>query len=375
MTARASNGSDSIEGVRVDYASNDSAVAAFTGGDSEGTTGSDGRATVDMDAGTGLATVYASGAEDGDAIRVRVKHDDNGVRYEYYEDSAFGSDDQPSDLGLDSLSPVETGTVDRFDISPRNRGDDFAFKYTAYLDVPTGGTYTLYTDSDDGSWLYIDGSQVVDNGGEHSARERSGTVTLSAGRHNVTVYVYENRGEESLQVSWNGPGLSKQEVPESVLTPRQPSSNDGGTGGGGGGGTNADVMSLSSSDSFNNGGGPERQGMEFTLDNGGSSSVTITDIAVDSTSSSANRIRLPGDLEFERTDGAGSLDQQMNIDGTTYGLDTDATITSGGSATFELKNLQQVGGGPPSDVDMRGESVTITVHYADGSSEQFTLAG
>ena len=162
-----------------------------------------------------------------------------------------------------------------------------------------------------------------------------------------------------------------------------PSDGGGGGGGGaptptptpGGGGTSADAVSLSSSSSFNNGGGPERQGMEFTLSNGGSGAATITDISVDATTSPANKVRLPGGAEFERTDGAGTLDQEMDIDGTTYGLGTDATISGGGSATFELKNLQQTGGGPPSNVDMRGESLTITVYYGDGSSEQFTLTG
>ncbi|MEF8840199.1 MAG: PA14 domain-containing protein [Haloarculaceae archaeon] len=320
MTAIATNGSDRIDGVGVDYASNASTVAAFTGSDTEGTTGSDGRSTVDADAGTGLATVYASAAEGGDAIRVRVKSDGNGARYEYYEDTAFGNDDQPSDLGLDSKSPVRTGIVDRFDLSLNShREDDFAFKYTAYIDVPSGGTYTFYTESDDGSWLYVDGSQVVDNGGDHAARERSGTVSLTEGQHNVTAYMYENRGVESLRASWDGPGFSKQEIPESVLAPRVP-------GGGGGGGTNT------------------------------APSVTIDSITPNEAGRS-DKVKTV-DVSFTPDDADGNLDSAtvvVRVDGTEQGRKENVDITGreGQSVDVNVDNTDSKG------------TVEVTVEAAD----------
>ncbi|SHH51035.1 PA14 domain-containing protein [Halobaculum gomorrense] len=232
MTARATDGGDDVSGVSVDYASNNTAGADFTGGDSEGVTGNDGRSTVTMDLGAGnqTAKVYASSAQSSDILSVRIRSSGGGIYYRYYE-ADFGNEGQPSDLNLDSRTPVETGEKLQFTIGPENREDNFAYAYTAYIDVPQNGTYTFYTNSDDGSWLYIDGTQIVDNGGDHAAQEESGSVTLTEGQHNITIYMYENRGRQVLDVSWEGPGTGgKQAIPTSVLTPRPTASGEGGAG-------------------------------------------------------------------------------------------------------------------------------------------------
>lgn len=140
-----------------------------------------------------------------------------GLRYEYYEaESSYTS--LPD---FDAETPERVGTVARPDISVRDRGTDYAFRFTGYLKVPEEGTYTFTTASDDGSELYVDGSRVVDNGGLHGTRSRSGTVTLDAGYHRITVTHFEHTGGESLSVSWAGPGFSTEPVPDSALS-REP---------------------------------------------------------------------------------------------------------------------------------------------------------
>ena len=44
--------------------------------------------------------------------------------------------------------------------------------------------YTFYTESNDGSRLYIDGAEVVDNDGL-PRRTRAGTVALKQGLHRI----------------------------------------------------------------------------------------------------------------------------------------------------------------------------------------------
>lgn len=139
-----------------------------------------------------------------------------GVTYEYYE----GEWSSLPDFG--SLTPVATGEVDSFSIAPRARDDYFAFKYDGYISLPGGGDYTFYTASDDGSKLYINGSEIVDNDGRHGVVQDSGMVTLSAGYHEITVTFFENDGGQALTASYAGPGISKRIIPSSVLFTESP---------------------------------------------------------------------------------------------------------------------------------------------------------
>ncbi|WP_439026766.1 PA14 domain-containing protein [Haloarchaeobius sp. DT45] len=140
-----------------------------------------------------------------------------GIAYEYYEaDSQYSS--MPD---FSTETPTKTGGASGFDISVRERGSEYAFRFTGYVKVPEDGQYTFYTRSDDGSELYIDGTRVVDNRGLHGARKRSGTVTLPAGYHPITVTHFEHTGGEVLDVTWAGPSFGEQTLDGSSLR-RQP---------------------------------------------------------------------------------------------------------------------------------------------------------
>lgn len=136
-----------------------------------------------------------------------------GVSYEYYE--LINLAQLPD---FDALTPTATGHSAGFDISVRQRNDDFAFRFSGVIEIPTTGDWTFYTSSDDGSQLFIDGSLVVDNDGLHGEEERSGTVTgLVAGFHAITVTMFERGGQEVLTASWAGPGIDKQLIPSVAL--------------------------------------------------------------------------------------------------------------------------------------------------------------
>jgi hypothetical protein len=134
-----------------------------------------------------------------------------GVEYKYYEGTWSALPN------FDALTAVKSGNVANFDMSVRNRTDNYGFKYTGFVNVPTDGTYTFYTSSDDGSKLYIGTTQVVDNDGLHGLQERSGTIGLRAGKHAISVTFFEAGGGEGLTVSYSGPGVTKQTIPNSAL--------------------------------------------------------------------------------------------------------------------------------------------------------------
>jgi len=74
--------------------------------------------------------------------------------------------------------------------------DGFSAVWNGYLPISESGEYTFYTKSDDGSLLWIDGysdaEQVVGNWGFHGPTEKSGTLFLAKGWHEINVEMFEN---------------------------------------------------------------------------------------------------------------------------------------------------------------------------------------
>ncbi|MEO8765341.1 MAG: PA14 domain-containing protein [Ginsengibacter sp.] len=137
----------------------------------------------------------------------------NGLDYKYYE-SRNGWTSLPD---FSNSNPLKTGQSDGFDISHAKRSVAFAFSFTGFIEVPADGEYTFYTTSDDGSNLSIDNVPVVNNDGLHSARERSGIIGLEAGKHAISVSYFQQGGGHILGVSYSGPGVNKQAIPDAAL--------------------------------------------------------------------------------------------------------------------------------------------------------------
>ena len=66
------------------------------------------------------------------------------------------------------------------------------------LNVPTTGVYSFTLNSDDGSLLFIDGVQRINDGGPHGpAAATNPAVPLTAGLHNFEVQFFEDFGDPS----------------------------------------------------------------------------------------------------------------------------------------------------------------------------------
>ena len=135
----------------------------------------------------------------------------NGLDYKYYEGT------WNSLPAFSSINPIKTGTHTAFDLSQANSSVNYGFSFTGFINVPADGQYTFYTSSDDGSSLYIDNILVVANDGLHGNLERSGTIGLKAGKHAITGLFFQQGGGEVFIVSYEGMGVSKQEIPEAAL--------------------------------------------------------------------------------------------------------------------------------------------------------------
>ena len=95
--------------------------------------------------------------------------------------------------------------------------DHFYARWSGRIKIPRDGKYTFFTESDDGSRLWIDGKVVVDNGGLHAMEEKSGEVDLKAGEHDLKVELFENDGDVGCKLSWEAPNAAKEILPEGAL--------------------------------------------------------------------------------------------------------------------------------------------------------------
>ncbi len=115
------------------------------------------------------------------------------------------------------LTPASSGSAETFSLIPGNGANFYALRFTGQLFVDEAAEYTFFTESDDGSRLFINGSLVVDNDGTHSRLEASGVIALPAGLHNIVLEYFQNDGLEALTVSWSSSDITKQAIPENVL--------------------------------------------------------------------------------------------------------------------------------------------------------------
>jgi hypothetical protein len=92
--------------------------------------------------------------------------------------------------------------------------DHVAVDITGFIDIPEDGAWTFWTNSDDGSRLYIDGEEIVDNDGLHGDRQKSGKLHLQKGEHAFRTTMFERGGGATIQAFAEGPSFKKALIPK-----------------------------------------------------------------------------------------------------------------------------------------------------------------
>jgi len=116
-----------------------------------------------------------------------------------------------------TMTPTSTFADTTFAINFANAGVNWAATYTGYILIPTTGSYTFNTTSDDGSALYIDGNEVVNNDYPHGPQTVTGSATLTAGVHTIQVQFFQAGGGQTLSAQISGPGIALENIPASML--------------------------------------------------------------------------------------------------------------------------------------------------------------
>ena len=96
--------------------------------------------------------------------------------------------------------------------------DFFYVRWTGSIRVPADGKYTFFLESDDGSRLFVDGKQLVDNGGAHGMEEVAGELQLTAGEHALKIEFFEKDIDAGCKFSWKSEKIGKQIVPADMLS-------------------------------------------------------------------------------------------------------------------------------------------------------------
>ena len=99
--------------------------------------------------------------------------------------------------------------------------DTFSARWVGSVQPAATGTYTFFTESDDGVRLWVNGQQVVNNWTDHARTENSGTIGLTGGvRYAIRMEFYERGGDAVARLLWSGPSTAKTVIQQSALDPR-----------------------------------------------------------------------------------------------------------------------------------------------------------
>jgi len=85
-----------------------------------------------------------------------------------------------------------------------SRNENFACRWTGYLNIGRGGRYSFSLISDDGSRLFISHRKVVDNDGKHSLRNKEGIINLRRKLWKLKLEYFQGKGSAGMVFRYMG---------------------------------------------------------------------------------------------------------------------------------------------------------------------------
>jgi hypothetical protein len=95
--------------------------------------------------------------------------------------------------------------------------NNFSVRWTGFIIINVAGSYTFWTDSDDGVRLKVGENTVITNWTDHAPTWDSGSLALAEDTYPIVLEFYENGGGAVMELEYQGPGIPRQTVPTSVL--------------------------------------------------------------------------------------------------------------------------------------------------------------
>jgi len=133
-----------------------------------------------------------------------------GIAYSYYEADRMN-------MSVLNGVPLKKDITDIVSVIIKQRKDKYGLVFEGYIRIDKTAGYAFYISSDDGSILEIDGSEIVNNDGDHGFTEKEGKCFLEKGFHKIKLRYFDSGGDNNLLLSYQPLGQTKIEVPASML--------------------------------------------------------------------------------------------------------------------------------------------------------------
>lgn len=147
-------------------------------------------------------------------FRIKPKNLETPVTYEIYY-----LDNLNSIPSLQNHTPNSVGNC--FEITSDEVKEEIksntVVRFKTQIAIEKEGEYTFYTRSDDGSKLWVNNVEVVDNDGDHGVKEKAGKVVLKPGVYPLEIVWFNGGGGSWLDVFYQSAEIPKQIVPTTVL--------------------------------------------------------------------------------------------------------------------------------------------------------------
>lgn len=104
----------------------------------------------------------------------------------------------------------------------RMRKERFALTFDGFLEARVDGVHRFVARADDGVRIEIDGETVVEDDGEHEARDAEGEIALRQGHHRIRVSYFQGSEGKRLDVKIGRPGDPLEALDVFVDDPARP---------------------------------------------------------------------------------------------------------------------------------------------------------
>jgi PKD repeat protein len=135
----------------------------------------------------------------------------SGLTGKYYSDQTWTTLAASNTAGQIHFADTASGyasDVTDWPVPYIGQAEDFSVNFTGSLKIRAEDDYTFYLTSDDGSWLNLNGTLIIDNSGVHSPRTYQSTVHLKAGNYPIIVRMFENTGQAVLYLEYTNTSIT-----------------------------------------------------------------------------------------------------------------------------------------------------------------------
>lgn len=120
---------------------------------------------------------------------------------------------------INTLLPVEQAVASNISYIDISLGINFIVEFNGFIDIPAAGRYTFELFTPAVAKLFISEQEVIDKPASNGPRRSMGRIVLGKGKHALKLlcYLRGNEYQRDLDVTYQGPGVEKQPIPDTVL--------------------------------------------------------------------------------------------------------------------------------------------------------------